>query len=106
MAYIYEVSFDIDKDQMSQLQIGQPLERVLGYLRTLLPGEPGYVTSRAMYSLDDPDNTNLVVQSVWERWEDLKNHKDSSLAEQKTLTEFASQIDPEALKVRIYEEVT
>ena len=45
MAYIYEVSFDINKNQMSQLQIGQPLERVLGYLRTLLPGEPGYVTS-------------------------------------------------------------
>ncbi|MGD8406798.1 MAG: hypothetical protein PVJ21_24280 [Anaerolineales bacterium] len=106
MAYIYEVSFDINKKQMSQLQIGQPLERVLGYLRTLLPGEPGYVTSRAMYSIDNPDNTYLVVQSVWERWEDLENHKNSTLAEQKTLTEFASHINEEALRVRIYEEVT
>lgn len=106
MAYIYEVSFDINKKQMSQLQIGQPLERVLGYLRTLLPGEPGYVTSRAMYSIDDPDNTNLVVQSVWERWEDLANHKNSTLAEQKALTEFAPHINEEALRVRIFEEVS
>lgn len=106
MAYIYEVRFDINKNQMSQLEIGAPLERVLGYLRTLLPGEPGYVTSRAMYSMDDPDNTNLVVQSVWERWEDLENHKNSTLAEQKTLTEFGPHINEDALKVRIYEEVT
>ena len=106
MAYIYEVSFDINKNQMSQLQIGQPLERVLGYLRTLLPGEPGYVTSRAMYSIDDPDNTDLVIQSVWEMWGDFESHKNSTLAEQKVLTEFAPHINKDALKVRIYEEVT
>jgi hypothetical protein len=106
MAYIYEVSFDINNNQMSQLQIGQPLERVLGYLRTLLPGEPGYVTSRAMYSIDNLDKTNLVVQSVWEMWNDLENHKNSSLAEQKALAEFAPHISQDALKVRIYEEVT
>ena len=106
MAYIYEVSFDINKNQMSQLQIGQPLERVLGYLRTLLPGEPGYITSRAMYSIDDPDNTDLVIQSVWETWGDFESHKNSTFAEQKVLTEFAPHINKEALKVRIYEEVT
>jgi len=106
MAYIYEVSFDISKDQLSQLEIGAPLERVIGYLRTLLPGESGYVTSRAMYSMDDPDKTNLVIQSVWERWDDLKDHKNSSLAEQKTLTEFGPHISEDALKVRVYEEVT
>lgn len=106
MAYIYEVSFAINKDQMSQLEIGQPLERVIGYLRALLPGEPGYVTSRAMYSMDDPDNTNLIIQSVWEIWDDLENHKNSALAEQKALTEFAPHISQEALTVRIYEEVT
>lgn len=105
MAYIYEVRFNVSKNQMSQLEIGAPLERVIGYLRTLLPGEPGYVTSRAMYSLDDPDTTNLVIQSVWERWEDLRNHKESSLAEQKTLTEFGPHLNGDALKVRIYEEV-
>ncbi len=75
MAYVYEVSFDIQADQMSQLEIGAPLERVIGYLRTLLPSEPGFVTSRAMYSIGVPDKTNLVIQSVWERWEDLENHK-------------------------------
>jgi hypothetical protein len=106
MAYIYEVSFDINKNQMSQLVIGQPLERVIGYLRTLLPGEPGYVTSRAMYSMDDPDNTKLVIQSVWEMWDDLENHKNSSLAEQKAFTEFAPHISKDSLKVRIYEEIT
>ena len=106
MAYIYEVSFDIRSNQLSQLDIGAPLERVVGYLRTLLPSEPGYVTSRAMYSLDVPDKTNLVIQSVWETWEDLQNHKDLSLAEQKTLLEFAPHINNDALNVRVYQEIT
>jgi len=106
MAYIYEVSFDIRNDQLTQLQIGAPLERVIGYLRSLLPSEPGYVTSRAMYSLDLPDSTNLVIESIWETWEDLENHKDSRLVEQKSLTEFGTHINEDALKVRVYEEVT
>ena len=106
MAYIYEVSFDIPTDQISQLEIGTPLERVIGYLRTMLPSEPGYITSRAMYSIDVPDNTNLVIQCVWETWEDLKNHKDSSLAEQKTLLEFGPHIKDDALIAHIYEEIT
>jgi hypothetical protein len=106
MAYIYEVSFEINKNQMSQLEIGAPLERVIGYLRTLLPGEPGYVTSRAMYSINDLDNTNLVIQSVWERWDDLEIHKNSTLAEQKSLIEFTPHINEDALRVCIYEEVT
>lgn len=106
MAYVYDVSFDIQTDQMSQIEIGAPLERVIGYLRTLLPSEPGYVTSRAMYSLDVPDKTILVIQSVWETWEDLKNHKDSSLAEQKTLVEFGPHIKDDALTAHIYEEIT
>lgn len=106
MAYIYEVSFDISKDQLTQLEIGAPLERVIGYLRSLLPSEPGYVTSRAMHSLDMPDSTNLVIESIWETWEDLENHKNSHLVEQKSLTEFGSHISEDALKVRIYEEIT
>ena len=106
MAYIYEVSFDIRSNQLSQLDIGAPLERVVGYLRTLLPSEPGYVTSRAMYLFDVPDKTNLVIQSVWETWEDLQNHKNPSLAEQKTLSEFAPHINNDALNVRVYQEIT
>ena len=48
--------------------------------------------------MDDPDNTKLVIQSVWEMWDDLENHKNSALAEQKALTEFAPHISQEALR--------
>jgi hypothetical protein len=105
MAYVYQVSFDIRPDQMSELQIGASLERVLGYLRSLLPGQPGHITSRAMYSLDMPDRTHLVFQSVWEAWDDLKAHRQSSLAEDKVLTEFQPHVSLEDLVVHLYEEV-
>jgi hypothetical protein len=106
MAYIYQVSFDIRPDQMSELQIGASLERVLAYLRTLLPSEPGHVTSRAMYSVDIPDRTHLVFQSVWEGWDDLENHRGSSISEDKVLTEFEPHVELENLVVHVYEEVS
>lgn len=105
MAYIYQVSFDIRPDQMDELAIGASLERVLGYLRTLLPGERGSVTTRAMFSVDAPDSTHLVFESVWEAWEDLEAHRQSSLAEEKVLTEFDPHVSRENLVVRVYEEV-
>jgi hypothetical protein len=106
MAYIYQVGFDIRLDQMSDLQIGASLERVLAYLRALLPGETGYVTSRAMYSVDVPDRTHLVFQSVWEEWEDLENHRGASISEDKVLTEFKPHVELQDLTVRVYEEVS
>jgi hypothetical protein len=106
MAYVYQVSFDIRPEQMSELQIGGSLERVLGYLRTLLPGEPGHITSRAFYSLDMPDRTHLIFQSIWEAWDDLEAHRSSSLAENKVLTEFQPHVALEDLVVHVYEEVT
>jgi hypothetical protein len=105
MAYIYQVSFDIRPEQMSELQIGASLERVLAYLRTLLPGELGYVTARAMYSVDVADSTNLIFQSVWEGWDDLENHRGSSISEDKVLTEFKPHVELQDLTVRVYEEV-
>jgi hypothetical protein len=54
----YQIGFDIRPEQMSELEIGASLERALGYLRILLPGETGHITSRAMYSLDRADSMN------------------------------------------------
>ena len=106
MAYVYQIGFDIRPNQMSELQIGSSLERVLAYLRALLPGEAGYITARAMHSVDVPDSTHLVFQSVWEGWDDLENHRRSSLSEDKVLTEFKPHVELQDLTVHVYEEVS
>jgi hypothetical protein len=106
MAYIYQVGFDIRPDQMSELQIGASLERVLAYLRVLLPGEVGYITARAMYSVDVADRTHLVFESAWEGWDDLENHRRSSISEDKVLTEFKPHVELQDLTARVYEEVS
>ncbi|MCB9421450.1 MAG: hypothetical protein H6667_16725 [Ardenticatenaceae bacterium] len=105
MAYIYQVGFDIKLEQMSQLEIGAALERTAGYLRTLLPEAPGFVTVRAMYSLDYQDSIHLVVETAWETWEDLEKHRHSALAEDKVLMEFEPHISLQHLTVHIYEDV-
>ena len=105
MAYIYQVSFDIQPEQMNQLEIGGSLERVLGYLRTLLPSENGFITARSMYSLDEPNHTHLIFQSIWEYWDDLEMHRQSALAEDKVLAEFQPHVSLEDLTTHIFEEV-
>ena len=105
MAYIYEVSFDIKSDALAALQIGASLERVLGYLRTRLPGENGYITSRALYSLESNIATHIVFLSEWEDWEDLDRHTKTRLLEDKVLQEFDPHIKLEHLITRIYNEV-
>lgn len=105
MAFIYQVTFTIAPDQMDQLAIGQALERTLGYLRTLLPNERGFITSRAMYSLDYPGRTHLIFQSVWNSWEDVMTHRESELLEDKILLEFRPHVHLEDLSAHIYEEV-
>jgi hypothetical protein len=105
MAYVYEVSFDIHPEQMKELQIGSSLERVLGYLRTLLPEQTGYITARALYSVDNKEVTHLIVQSEWELWEDLTTHRDSSLSEDKVLQEFEPHVELQDLVARTYTEV-
>jgi hypothetical protein len=105
MAYIYQVSFEIEHNQMEQLRIGAKLEEVLGYLRTLLPNMPGFITARAMFSVDIPEKTFLLVQSIWDQWEDLDIHRKSNLAEQRILNDFEPHVALEDLKVHIFEEV-
>jgi hypothetical protein len=105
MAYIYQVNFDIHPDQMNQLQIGSALERVIGYLKTLLPNQPGHITARAMYSLDDPAKTHLIFESVWETWHDLEAHRTSSLSENKVLQEFQPHVTLGSLQVHTFEEI-
>lgn len=105
MAYVYQVTFNIDPEQMEQLEIGASLERVLGYLRTLLPSQIGFIAARAMVSLDMPDVRHLVFQSVWDTWDDVSAHRRSSLLEDKVLKEFEPHVPLEDLVSHIYEEV-
>jgi len=105
MAYTYQVGFEIEHDQMEELHIGAALEKVLGYLRTLLPNQMGFISARALYSLDVPEKTHLLFHSLWDEWEDLEAHQKSGLAEQKILSEFEPHVVLEDLSVHIYEEV-
>lgn len=105
MAYIHRVTFELEPEQMNQLEIGAALERALGYLRTLLPSQVGFITTRAMYSLDIKDRTELIIESVWENWEDATAHSESSLLEDKILLEFEPHVPLEDLTSHMYEEV-
>jgi hypothetical protein len=106
MAYLYQVSFDIHPDQMDELTIGSALERVLSYMRALLPSEEGFLSARAFHSVDMADNTHLIVQSQWDRWEDLCAHEESELLENKVLLEFQPHIELEHLDSHAYGEVS
>lgn len=105
MAYMYSVSFDIPSDRMSELETGAALERVLGYLRALLPNESGFTTVRALRSVGVDNGISVLVESVWETWDDLVNHRRSSLSEDKVLEEFKPHVEIGDLKVRTYDEV-
>jgi hypothetical protein len=103
--YIYEVSFDVKPEAARDLDIGTSLGRVLGYLRVLLPSEHGFVTQRAIYSVDDPARSRLVLMSEWGSWEALEAHRDSDLLETKVLEEFGPHVPREAMTARVYAEV-
>jgi hypothetical protein len=105
MAYTYQVEFEISHEQMEQLRIGATLEKVLGYLRTLLPNQQGFITARVLYSLDIPNKTHILFQSTWDGWDDLQDHQASGLAEQKVLREFRPHVSVEDLVVHTWEEV-
>jgi hypothetical protein len=106
MAYTYEISFDIASEQMDQLSIGSALERGLGYLRSLLPSEPGFMYARALYSLSHEEVTHVIFHSVWENWEDLLAHKNTYLEEKRLLTEeFEPHLDLKDVTVHYYSEV-
>jgi hypothetical protein len=106
MAYTYEISFDIPFEHMDELSIGNSLERGLGYLRTLLPSEPGFMYARALYSLSHEEMTHVIFQSVWENWEDLIAHRNAYLDEKRLLTqEFEPHLDLANVKTHYYSEV-
>lgn len=105
MAYIYQIGLNIDADRMGELKIGASLERVLGYLRTLLPSQEGYITSRAMHSLENESQVRVVIESVWQDWETFTDHRDSNLAEDKIMLEFEEHINRDQLERSAYEEV-
>jgi hypothetical protein len=105
MAYAYILRFHIKHEQMSELEIGSSLERVLGYLRTLLPSQNGFISSRALYSLEQEDKVELLFESVWDTWENIQTHQESTLSEEKILLEFGSHIKREDLNISLYDEV-
>jgi len=105
MTYVYRIEFEIERAQMAELEVGGSLERVLGYLRTLLPSEKGFVEARAMRTVETEPRIHLVFESTWQRWHDLVAHRKSSLAEDKVLTEFEPHVALEDLSSRVYEEV-
>lgn len=105
MPYVYEVGFDIAPEQMDELQVGKSLRRTASYLKARLPGRPGFIAASAEYSVDDPSATRVVFRSEWSDWEDVEQHRDSSLLEDKVLKEFDPHVKPEALTVRTYAKV-
>jgi len=105
MPYMYEVSFDITPKQMSELEIGQSLERVIGYMKIRLPSQAGFVLAGAFYSVDDPDRTRVVMRSEWSDWRDVEDHRESQLVEDRVFEEFCPHVDADAITIRTYAEV-
>lgn len=105
MPYLYEVSFDIRDDQMSQLEIGASLERLVGYLKIRLPVQNGFVLADAWYSVDDSDATHVVARSEWSEWTDVEEHRASSVLEDHVLEEFDPHVRKEDVTIRTYAEV-
>jgi quinol monooxygenase YgiN len=71
----------------------------------VLPNQHGFMTSRALYSIDDPARTRVVFISEWGSWEALEKHRDSALLETKVLAEFDPHVAPGDMVTRIYAEV-
>ncbi len=106
MPYIYEVSFNVPREKMTELEIGQSLERLVGYMKVRLPSQRGFVFSDAFYSVDDPAGLRIVMRSEWSDWTDLQNHCNSSaLVEDQAFEQFAPHVSSEDITVRKYAEV-
>jgi len=105
MPYVYEVSFDITPDQMSELEIGKSLERVVGYMKIRLPAQPGFVLADAWYSVDSPDSTRVIMRSEWSDWCDVADHRASYLVEDHVFEEFDPHVSKNELTIRTYAEV-
>jgi hypothetical protein len=105
MPYLYEVSFEIRPDRMSQLEIGESLERLVGYLKTRLPVQRGFMLADAWYSVDDPDTTRVVARSEWSDWSDVEEHRASAILEDHLFEEFEPHVSAKDVTIRTYAEV-
>jgi len=105
MPYVYEVSFEIRPDQMTQLEIGHSLERLVGYMKIRLPVQPGFVFADAWYSVDDPGRTRIVTRSEWSDWSDVEAHRASSILEDHLFEEFDPHVHSGNVTIRTYAEV-
>ncbi|MCB9453035.1 MAG: hypothetical protein H6672_16485 [Anaerolineaceae bacterium] len=105
MAYILQVGFEIPIDKISDLELGASLERVLGFLRTTLPNEDGFLTSRAMRAVEATHRVHVIVETTWENWEAIQKHRQAGMAEDKVLREFGTHISQNHLVVRTYQEI-
>jgi hypothetical protein len=106
MPYVYEVSFEVPREKMTELEIGQSLEKLVGYMKIRLPAQRGFVYSDAFYSVDEPSVLHVVMRSHWSDWTDVLNHRESSaLVEDQVFEQFEPHIKPEDIRIRCYAEV-
>lgn len=106
MPYIYQTTFDIQRDDIAQLQIGRSLELSLAYLKVFIANEPGFTNARAMYSISQDNLVHIIFESTWEDWATLENHWEKSpFAEKKMLNRFEMKVTPMNVATQIYEEV-
>lgn len=105
MPYVYEVAFDVPHDKMEELEIGESLERLVGYMKVRLPSQRGFVYSDAVYSVDDSKKTRVVMRSHWSDWDDVLNHRKGVLIEDQVFEQFEPHIAKEDIAIRAYAEV-
>ncbi len=106
MPYIYQTTFDIETKDVMELQIGHSLQLSIAYLKAFLANEPGFINTRAMYSLSTTDITHIIFESAWEDWASLVNHREKSpFAENKMFSRFELKINPFHVATHIFEEV-
>jgi hypothetical protein len=105
MPYVYEVSFDVPPEKMSEIEIGQSLERLVGYMKTRLPSQRGFVYTHAVYSVDDPKKIHVVIRSECSDWSDVELHRKTALLEDSMLQEFDPHVSKSDITVRTYAEV-
>ena len=104
MPYIYQVSFDVPMAERERIGRGNSeLDRAMGYLNSLLPDFPGFLTSWGMYSLHLPQVVRVFYHSMWATWPDLEAHRRSAIEESKVFSHWA-RVDPGDITVGIYVE--
>lgn len=106
MAYVYEISFDIPGSDFDEMRLGNSVQVALSYMRALLPNEPGFINSRALFSISHVELTHIVFQSLWEDWDSMLMHRDqSTLNEGHLVNAFKLDVEPQNLQTHVYQEI-